>query len=220
MISVKLNKFMRVNIFKKIIIILLIPIIFCLIFCIGYIFGEKNIEKKYEYLDVIEDNSSSLSNFNASLWREAALTALIQMTPGSKNRVEPYISKKYLDENVLDKKHLIDTYKMALFSDAFCYKMDPTFPIDSSRTTIFWMKKLGYFLEREDFDVCPNMSEIVKLLENGDVKLEHVTPFTANRSWFYPGNYEKILKFAEKELSKRSDLENFIERTWDDESKN
>lgn len=73
MISVKLNKFMRVNIFKKIIIILLIPIIFCLIFCIGYIFGEKNIEKKYEYLDVIEDNSSSLSNFNASLWREAAL---------------------------------------------------------------------------------------------------------------------------------------------------
>lgn len=120
----------------------------------------------------------------------------------------------------MDKKHLIDTYKMALFSDAFCYKMDPTFPIDYSRTTIFWMKKLGYFLEREDFDVCPNMSEIVKLLENGDVKLEHVTPFTANRSWFYPGNYEKILKFAEKELSKRSDLENFIERTWDDESKN
>lgn len=200
-------------VFIAIIIIFMISVFAA--FTLGYERGRSNVKQSYEYLDVMEGEFDTLANLSANFWREAALNALLNQSRQSCPQLTEYHSRGYLPEEIFCKRYLIDSYKKALFVDAYRLLKNRNFPIDPSRRVVFWMKKMGYLSEKETFDVFPKIKEMIALLQAGLTQFEYVSDSTATQWWFYPGNYEKLKAFAERELSRRSDLENFIERTWD-----
>lgn len=195
---------------KKTVITMIVLSLSFLIFWGGYKLGKKRTEESYQYLNYgIQESDNSLDRQSMIQWRRIAQTTLMWITKEQSKGNE--IFQKLDRMNPVSMENLLDMYRTALFVDAMIYEIDQSYPIDGSRELVYILRAAGYMDNKEKFDIIPNMEEYIETMKCEHGKVADYVP-VALIPLFYPNAYNRVLSFVQKELHRRSNLENRVDQ--------